>query len=57
MTGTGAKKVTFEVWRGDAASALAGIALHFVYARYLDWQAAVIASTNAKRQGVRGPAG
>ena len=37
--------------------ALAGIALHFVYARYLDWQAAVIASTNAKRQGVRGPAG
>lgn len=37
--------------------ALAGIALHVVYARYLDWQAAVIASTNAKRQGVRGPAG
>jgi len=37
--------------------ALAGIALHFVYARYLDWQAAVIASTNAKRQGVQGPAG
>ncbi|WP_313196542.1 OpgC family protein [Shinella zoogloeoides] len=28
---------------------LFGIALHFAYARYLDWQAAVIA--NAKRQG------
>ncbi|GMB83117.1 OpgC domain-containing protein [Shinella zoogloeoides] len=29
---------------------LFGIALHFAYARYLDWQAAVIA--NAKRQGL-----
>ena len=29
---------------------LLGIALHFAYARYLDWQAAVIA--NAKRQGL-----
>ncbi|MGD9478933.1 OpgC family protein [Shinella sp. G-2] len=32
--------------------ALLGIALHFAYARYLDWQAAVIAQ-NAKRQGLQ----
>ena len=32
--------------------ALLGIALHFAYARYLDWQAAVIAQ-NAKRQGLK----
>ena len=32
--------------------ALLGIALHFAYARYLDWQAAVIAE-NAKRQGLK----
>ena len=31
---------------------LAGIALHFAYARYLDWQAAVIGQ-NAKRQGLQ----
>jgi hypothetical protein len=31
---------------------LIGIALHFAYARYLDWQAAVIGQ-NAKRQGLR----
>ena len=30
--------------------ALAGIALHFAYARYLDWQAAIIGQ-NQKRQG------
>ena len=30
----------------------AGIALHFVYARYLDWQASII-GLNAKRQGMR----
>ena len=29
-----------------------GIALHFAYARYLDWQAAIIGH-NAKRQGMR----
>ncbi|KNY14920.1 membrane protein [Shinella sp. SUS2] len=32
--------------------AIVGIALHFAYARYLDWQAAVIAQ-NAKRQGLK----
>lgn len=32
--------------------ALIGIALHFAYARYLDWQAAVIAH-NANRQGLK----
>lgn len=32
--------------------ALLGIALHVAYARYLDWQAAVIAQ-NAKRQGLQ----
>lgn len=32
--------------------ALVGIALHVAYARYLDWQAAVIAE-NAKRQGLK----
>lgn len=32
--------------------ALVGIALHVAYARYLDWQAAVIAE-NAKRQGLQ----
>ena len=32
--------------------ALAGIGLHFAYARYLDWQAAVIGQ-NAKRQGLK----
>lgn len=32
--------------------ALAGIALHFAYARYLDWQAAVTGQ-NAKRQGLQ----
>jgi hypothetical protein len=32
--------------------ALLGIALHIAYARYLDWQAAVI-SQNAKRQGLQ----
>jgi hypothetical protein len=32
--------------------AVAGIALHFAYARYLDWQAAVI-SHNANRQGLQ----
>ena len=32
--------------------ALAGIGLHFAYARYLDWQAAVIGQ-NAKRQGLQ----
>ena len=32
--------------------ALFGIALHFAYARYLDWQAAVIGQ-NANRQGLR----
>ena len=32
--------------------ALLGIALHFAYARYLDWQAAIIAQ-NAKRQGLQ----
>ncbi|WP_439626402.1 OpgC family protein [Shinella sp.] len=31
---------------------LAGIALHFAYARYLDWQAS-ITGPNAKRQGMR----
>lgn len=29
-----------------------GIALHFAYARYLDWQAAVMGQQNAKRQGL-----
>lgn len=32
--------------------AVLGIALHIAYARYLDWQAAVI-SQNAKRQGLQ----
>ena len=32
--------------------ALVGIIMHFAYARYLDWQAAVIAQ-NAKRQGLQ----
>lgn len=32
--------------------AIVGIALHFAYARYLDWQTAVIAQ-NAKRQGLK----
>ena len=32
--------------------ALLGIALHFAYARYLDWQASVIGQ-NAKRQGLQ----
>ncbi|MGQ3295854.1 MAG: OpgC domain-containing protein, partial [Shinella sp.] len=32
--------------------AILGIALHIAYARYLDWQAAVI-SQNAKRQGLQ----
>ena len=32
--------------------ALLGIALHFAYARYLDWQASVIGA-NAKRQGLQ----
>jgi hypothetical protein len=31
---------------------LLGIALHFAYARYLDWQAAVM-SRNANRQGLQ----
>jgi len=34
------------------AYVLLGIALHFAYARYLDWQAAVI-SRNANRQGLQ----
>jgi hypothetical protein len=35
-----------------AAYVLLGIALHFAYARYLDWQAAVM-SRNANRQGLQ----
>ncbi len=34
------------------AYVLLGIALHFAYARYLDWQAAVM-SRNANRQGLQ----